>query len=394
MDGIVKHSSVIARAQSVGDFLKNAAPHIESGGRLPEDVVAVLHEAGLCRLLLPKSVGGEEVDLRTFAEVLEIIASFDASTAWCMSQGAGCSMSAAFMPPDAANRLFGPANAALAWGAGIQGKAVKVDGGYSVTGKWAFASGSGHATLLGGHSYVFEADGTTPAIKPNGNKRDRTMIFQRQKATFHDVWDVMGLRGTASDTFEVTDLFVPEDETVDRDDYAECQEPGSLYKCSTSLAYGVGFSALQLGIARAMLDELRKLALTKTPRGAPSSLRDNPTFQSLIARLEAKYRSARAYLHLAASDADRAADAASGSLELHDRVDLKLCTMHVIQDAVDITIEAYRAAGASAIFPSGPFERRFRDALTASQQVQARSTNYVTTGRCLLGLKPDTKMFL
>lgn len=394
MDGLMNDDNVLSRAHSVGSVLKDAAACIESEGRLPAEVITAMHDARLFRLLLPKSVGGDELPLRLHAEVLEIIASYDASTAWCVSQGSGCSMVAAFMKPAAAQRLFGPRDAALAWGAGIQGKAVTVDGGYRVTGKWAFASGSGHATLIGGHSFIFEADGKTPVLKPDGSKRDRTMIFAREKAMFHDVWNVMGLRGTASDTFEVNDLFVPEDETVDRDSYSECAELGSLYRCSTSLAYGVGFSALQLGIARAMLDELRHLAMTKTPRGATSSLRESPVFQTTLAKLEARYRSARAYLHSAAADADRAAANSSEWLPLDERVALKLATMHVIQDALDVTVEAYRAAGATAIFPDGPFERRLRDALTASQQVQARTSNYVTAGRCLLGLEPDTTMFL
>ncbi|MCB1745328.1 MAG: acyl-CoA dehydrogenase family protein [Gammaproteobacteria bacterium] len=393
MDGILDDNDVIIRARSVGEVIKAAAPRIEAAGRLTDDVVSAMHEAGMFRLLLPKSVGGDEVTLRTHAEAMEIIASFDASTAWCMSQGSGCSMSAAFMAPEAAKRMFGPRNAVLAWGAGIQGKAVIVDGGYRVTGTWSFASGSGHATLIGGHSYLYNADGSK-VLAEDGRHRDRTMLFAREKAKFHDVWDVMGLRGTASDTFEVTDLFVPADETVDRDNYAECREPGPLYRCSTSLAYGVGFSALQLGLARAMLDALHDLAMTKTPRGAPSSLLESPVFHMLYARLEAKYRAARAYLHSAASRADEVSARSKDWIPLDERVSLKLATMHVIQDAADVVVEAYRAAGATGIFPNSPFERRLRDALTATQQVQARTTNYVTTGRCLLGLEPDVKMFL
>jgi alkylation response protein AidB-like acyl-CoA dehydrogenase len=393
MDGLMDSNDVIARALSVGDVLKAEAEKIEAAGRLTDIAVAAMHNARLFRLLLPKSVGGDEVSLRTHAEAMEIIASFDASTAWTMSQGSGCSMSAAFMEPQAAERLFAPPDAVLAWGAGIQGKAVIVEGGYRVTGKWSFASGSGHATLLGGHSYVYNEDGSE-VLKPNGRKLDRTMLFARAKARFHDVWNVMGLRGTASDTFEVTDLFVPADETVDRDNYAECREKGSLYRCSTSLAYGVGFSALQLGIARAMLDELHKLALTKTPRGAPSSLRDSAVFHHLYSRLEARYRSARAYLHAAADQADRVAARSTDWIPIDERAALKLATTHVIQDAADVTVEVYRAAGATAIFPGAPFERRFRDALTATQQIQARSTNYVTAGRIMLGLEPDTMMFL
>jgi alkylation response protein AidB-like acyl-CoA dehydrogenase len=389
--GQARIDAVIARARSLGELLNSAAPEIEANSGLTPRVVAALHDAGMFRLLLPRSIGGDELDLRTHAEVMEIVASFDASTAWCMGQGAGCAMSAAFLEPAAAKRLFGPADAVLAWGAGIQGKATQVDGGYHVTGKWAFASGSRHATLLGGHSFVYDDSGE-PLKHPDGRRVDRTMLFTRDKATIHDLWDVMGLRGTGSDTYEVTDLFVPEDETLDRENPDECREPGPLYRCSTSLAYGVGFAALQLGIARAMLDEIRDLAMTKTPRGASSSLRASPVFQSQLARLEAGYRATRAYLHAAASAAYRAAIA--GPLTLGDRVDLKLATVHVINESVEIVHEAYRAAGATAIFRSQPFERRFRDAMTASQQVQARATNYTTAGRCLLDLEPDTTMFL
>lgn len=386
-----KRADILERARSVRDLLTNAGPRIEAAREVPADVMDKLHDAGLFRLLLPRSVGGYELDLKTHAEVMEIVASYDASTAWCMGQGAGCAMSAAFMNPDAAQRLFGPRDAVLAWGAGIQGKAIKVEGGYRVTGKWTFASGSRRATLLGGHSYLYDEAGE-PILTADGRHRDRTMLFARGKAAIEDVWDVMGLRGTGSDTFEAHDLFVPEDETVDRDNPDECRERGPLYRCSTSLAYGVGFSALQVGLAQAMVDALRDLALTKTPRGAASSLKDSPVFHTQLAQFEARLRAARAYLHSAAAATDAAA--AQRPLSLDDRVNLKLATVHVINDCVAITTDAYRAAGNNAIFPSSPFERRFRDALTASQQVQARASNYTTAGRCLLGLEPDTTMFL
>ncbi|HUS97602.1 MAG TPA: acyl-CoA dehydrogenase family protein, partial [Hyphomicrobiaceae bacterium] len=254
----IRADRAIARACGLVDILKAAAPRIEAARELPPDVLSALHDARMFRLLIPRSLDGEELDLVSHAKVMETIASGDASAAWVMGQGGGCAMASAYMEPQAARRLFGPADAVLAWGAGIQGRAVPVAGGYQVTGKWQFASGSRHATLLGGHSFVFESDGT-PRLKPDGTQVDRTMLFARDKADVHDVWDVMGLRGTGSDTFEVADLFVPDDETVNRDDAAECREPGTLYKFSTSLAYGVGFAALQIGIARTVLDDLRTL---------------------------------------------------------------------------------------------------------------------------------------
>src|SRR5262245_34599864 len=135
----------VARARGIVEFLKGCADRIEAGRALPTDVVAALHEARLFRLLLPRSLGGDELHLGTLAQVTEVIGGADASTAWCLGQAAGCAMAAASLKPEVARRLFGPADAVLAWGAGIQGKAFAVDGGYRVNGTWTFASGCANA---------------------------------------------------------------------------------------------------------------------------------------------------------------------------------------------------------------------------------------------------------
>ena len=285
-----------------------------------------------------------------------------------------------------------PAGAVLAWGAGMQGKATAVPGGYRVTGTWTFASGSRHATLLGGHSFIFEADGKS-RLRADGRPLDRTLLFPRAKATVHDIWHTVGLKGTGSDTFEVKDLFVPEDETIDREEPSELREQGTLYKFSASLAYGAAFGGLMLGIARGMLDDLRDLALTKTQRGASVSLRDSPVFHTDYAKLEAKWRGARMY-HLTTLREVWAEVERTGAITLAQRADCKLASTWIINQGVEIATEAYRAAGQTAIFPANPFEQRLRDALSASQQTQARGTNYITTGRIMLGLEPDSVMFL
>lgn len=380
------------RAEALVGLLDDAAPRIEAAREMPPDVLAALHEARMFRLLLPRALGGDELDLRAHVETLEILARGDASTAWVVSQGAGCAMGAAFLKPDAARRWFGAPEAALAWGAGIQGKATRVAGGYRVTGKWTFASGSRHATLLGGHSYVVDAAGA-PILRANGRPLDRTLLFRRDQADIDDVWDVIGLAGTGSDSFAVTDLFVAEDDTIDRENPDELHEPGPIFKFPGTTVYGLGFAALQLGIARAMVDALRELAMTKTPRGVSVSLRDNPVFHSDIARLEARLRSARAYLLATAEEAYRAAER-QGAVRIENRADMKLASVHVIHAAVDVTTDAYRAAGSTAIFNSGPFARRLRDALTASQQTQARAQNFVTLGGMMMGREPDSYAFL
>jgi alkylation response protein AidB-like acyl-CoA dehydrogenase len=385
-------SDPVARAQTVVETLRAAADRIEAERALPSDVVAALHKARLFRLMLPRSLGGDEAHLKTLAQTIEIIAEADASTAWCLGQAAGCAMSAAYLKPDAARRLFGPPDAVLAWGAGIVGRARAVDGGYRFTGKWTFASGCANATLLGGHSYVFNADGT-PRLGPDGRHLDRTALFAKSKAKIHDVWHTLGLRGTASYTYEITELFVPEDETVDRDKAHERVATGDLFVFPTTYAYATAFSALMLGIAQGMVRDLTALAATKTPRGQPSSLIESPVFQSQLAVLEARLRSLRAYLHTTIDDVwDKAV--AARELPLIERANLKLASTYVITEGVDIATEAYRAAGQTAIFPTHPFERRLRDAHSASQQIQGRPANFTTIGRVMLGLPPDSPVVL
>ena len=381
-------SDAIHRARGIVELLRASAQRIEAERALPADVIAALHDARLFRLLLPRSLGGDELHLKTLAHVIEVVAKADASTAWCMGQGAGCALAAAFLKPDVASRLFGPADAVLAWGAGITGKAVATEGGYLISGKWMFASGCANATLLGGHCYVIEADGTQRK-RADGRPLDRTALFAKSKGQIHDMWHTLGLKGTASYTYEVDNLFVPAAETIDREEPAERVEAGTLFVFPATQIYSAAFSALMLGIAQGMVDDLTALAMTKTPRGAASSLKESPVFQSQLAVLEARLRAARAYLHNTLDEIwDKTRE--TGELPLIERANLKLAGTYVINQGVEIVNEAYRAAGQNAIFPTNPFEQRLRDAMSASQQTQGRPSNFITIGRVMMGLAPDS----
>ena len=119
-------------------------------------------------------------------------------------------MMAGYLEPAAAREIFGPRDAVLAWGSqGGDGYAQVADGGYRVTGTWAFASGGRRATWLGAPLPIVERDGT-PARAPAATPEIRTMLFPVEQAVMTDIWHVMGLRGTGSDAYTVTDLFVPD----------------------------------------------------------------------------------------------------------------------------------------------------------------------------------------
>ena len=378
----------IARARGLVEFLNANAERIEAGRALPADVVAALHAARMFRLLLPRSLGGDELHLKTLAQVTEVIGGADASTAWCLGQAAGCAMAAASLKPEVARRLFGPADAVLAWGAGIQGKAHAVDGGYRVTGKWTFASGCANATLLGGHSYIFEKDGS-PRKRADGRQADRSLLFVASKAAIHDMWHTLGLRGTASYTYEVADLFVPEEETIDREDPKERLEPGTLYLFPATLAYAAAFSGLMLGLAQTLVSELKALAMTKTPRGAPSTLKESPVFQTQLALLEARLRASRAYLHAAL---DRDLGQGRRNARAHPRGRRRPQARHHLRH------QPGRGGRHRGLSRRGPDRHLPHQPLRAAPARRphrlaadpGRPSNFTTIGRVMLGLPPDT----
>jgi len=368
-------------------LIASSADDIERRRRLPGPLVSALHEAGLFRMLLPRPLGGAELDPVSFVHVLEEISKVDASTAWCLCQTAGCSMSAAYLPPDVAREIF-DAGGVLAWGPGPGARAVAVDAGYRVTGTWSFASGGHHATWLGGYCPIFEADGT-PRRRPDGSPDARTMLFPASKAAMLDVWDVIGLRGTGSDSYRVEDLFVPAAFALVRDDPAERRHPGALYCFPTGSLFASGFAGVALGIARSMLSAFVDLATGKIARGATRAVRESAVVQSEVARAEARLRSARTFL-LGSLEEIWDAVGRTGVLTLEQRVVIRLAATHAIQESKAVADVAYHQAGSTAIFAGAAFERRFRDIHAVTQQLQGRMAHFETVGRFLLGLEPDT----
>ncbi len=283
----------VARARALMPILDAAAPRIEAGCQLPEDVLDAMHAARMFHLLVPRAIGGVELTPSIYIQAVEQIARGDASTAWCMNQQSGCSMSAAYLSEAAAREMFGGPRDALAWGQTPGARAIRAEGGWRLTCHGSFASGSRHCSWLGAHVPTFEADGT-PRCDADGKPIERTLLFPRARAKITDTWQVLGLRGTGSDDYEVTDLFIPDAHAIGRDNPAERREPGLTYRFSSLSIYAAGFAAVALGVGRTLLDDFIKLARQKTQALAPAPMRDNAAVQGLIGGADVTLRAARA----------------------------------------------------------------------------------------------------
>ena len=375
---------LVERARALAPLITREADEIERTRRLTQPVVSALIENGLYRALLPQSIGGAEVPLEVFMQMQEEVAKADASTAWCLGQCSVCAMTAAYLDPDAANEIFNVGPGILAWGA-IAHEVRVVPGGYMANARWDFASGSRQASWLGAHVRIVEADGT-PRRKADGSPEIRTILFPVASATMHDVWDVIGLKGTGTDSYSVDNLFIPEKFAALRDEPMALREKGPLYRLSTNMVFGMGFAATSLGVARATLDAAIELTRSKTPAGN-KAMRENNAVQGLIGRTEASLRAAHAYLYATAGEVRR--DLVRGHALTEDhRVALRLASTWTIHQSASVVDTAYHMAGATAVFSANKFERRFRDMHAIAQQIQARDTHYEDAGKMILAADP------
>ena len=381
----IERADPIARARLLGDAIAAAGEEIERTRRIPDPLLAALHEARLFRLLLPRSVGGEEVSPGAYFAAVEEVAKADASVAWNIFVGNSSALVGAYLEPEVAREIWGDPCTIVSWGPPNAHRATAAPGGYRITGRWDFASGCRAANWMGAHGFV-EEEGGKLRLNRHGRPTQRILLCPVEQATLLDTWHTIGLRGTASDSYTLEDVFIPEAYSSQREDPALRRETGPLYSFTQQGLYAVGVAGVALGIARAMLDALVELAKAKAPRNL-ARMADSPTVQADVARHEAHLGAARAYLlEIVGGLYERASEAAP--MGIPDRARVRLGCTHAIHAAIEVADFAYKSAGVDGIFPGSPFERRFRDMHTLSQQIQSRSAHFEAVGHVLLGGEP------
>ena len=376
----------VARARELGAEIAAAADEIERTQRIPEALLQRLHDSRLFRLLLPRSAGGEETAPAVYVAAVEELARHDASIGWIAFITNSSALIAAYLEASVASAIFDDPRSTISWGPPNASCAHAADGGYRLTGRWDFASGCRQANWMGAHCHVLEANGEL-RLNRFGRPTIRTLLFPAHQATLLDTWHTIGLRGTASDSYRVDELFIPEAFSSTREDPTLRRERGPLYAFTMQGLYAVGVAGVAFGIARAMLDEFVALASRKTPRGL-SRLADNAVVQADVARMEARLGSARAYLTETLTTIYSEAGE-TAPINIADRARIRLACTNAIQGANEVADFSYKAAGVDAIFPGSPFERRFRDMHTLSQQIQARNAHFEAVGQILLGTPPE-----
>jgi alkylation response protein AidB-like acyl-CoA dehydrogenase len=368
-------------AEDLSALARELAPAIEAERRLPDDLVARLRASGLLRAGAPATVGAAEAPPAVTLRCAETVARGDASAGWCVSIGATSSLLGGWLAADGLNEVFGdPAHvAAGVWAP--RGAARRVDGGYRVSGRWAFCSGILHSDHMFGGCVVADEgpDGGTPRI----------LGLPVAELEILDTWQTSGLRGTGSHDAVANDVFVPEHRSLWLLDAPTSD--AALYRFPIFAFFALSIAAAALGNARGAIEDLRTLAAGKVGLGSSRTVAEKPGTWSAVAQAEASLRAARAFYYEAIGDAwDSARSGEAVSVE--QRTGLRLAATHAVRTAADVARGMYDLGGGSAIYEDSPLQRRFRDAHTATAHFQVNAATWELTGRLLLGQPTETAM--
>lgn len=352
--------------------------------RLTDEVFRALAAAGLFRLWLPAALGGPELSPTEFMQVVEAASALDGSIGWIVANGGGMSRAGGYLAPSVARDWFADPNAFIVAATGAVGAARKVAGGYRVTGRWPFGSGSAHATRFAGLA----------AVEDGGNAGQSPILcyFAPGQVTVHDTWHVSGLRGTGSSDFEVADAFVAHEHSHELAAPVPTQ-PGVIYRIPGLSIFPWSITGSPLGIARGAMAAFAKLATrSKSRLGTTVRLQDREMVQSVVGRAEATLGAARAFLDESIADLLLALDGESDRL-MRARARLRIACAHAAESATGSVHRLATEAGASAIFENSSLERAVRDLHAAVKHAAMSPSSYIVSGRLYLGLDPGPARF-
>jgi indole-3-acetate monooxygenase len=378
----------LQRLEGLAPAIRGRRAEIERERRLPRDLVDELRRTGVFGLSVPRAIGGQEAAPREILRAIETIAAADGSAGWCVMVGTANNLASGYMNERAARELFPDPSVVWAGIAAPLGKARPVEGGFRVTGRWSFASGSTHAEWLWAGCTVMD-DGQ-PRMTPHGPEIFHACVPMTQ-VQVHDTWFVSGLAGTASHDVSVADAFVPAHWVFDLLDPTG-HRPEPLYQMPAIGWFVSQVVAVGLGIARAALDEFGEIAQTKTPTFSAAVLADRAAAQIELARCEAALAAARAAVYESVEDLWQTLRA--GRTPTRRQIARnRAISNHAAEAAAAVTRTVHVLSGGGSIYVSSSLQRHMRDAEAITHHFTLSPHVWEDAGRVFLGREPTAPAF-
>jgi len=388
---------VIRAAAALQPMLRELHDEIESEQRFPRALVEKMHAAGFYCMTVPRSLGGLQLDPLTYLRVVALMAEGCGSVGWNLANNGIVQLVSLGLPDEGVREIYASGPDTPGAGTAVQGggQAVPVEGGYRVTGRWQFGSGSPEASWMLGSFQILD-DGK-PRLSPEGKPLYWRGFFSRAEAEIvPGSWNVTGLRGTGSFDWTVDNVFLPERRTMVHAgaplDNQWDRWPGVTYSLPTQCWIGPHHSAVITGIARAGINALIELAGGKQPRGRPAGLLcDSPQVQDAVGRADAILNAGRAYRAAMLSELWNSVAAGQGTT-LEQRARCRLASTYAADSARQAMDLMYRQGGSTSFKRDSRLAECWRDLNTVGQTVTLAPEWYPIGGRVYLGLDPGSRL--
>jgi indole-3-acetate monooxygenase len=381
-------ASLIEAVHRIGPFIREHSESAEKNRRLPRPVFDALASAGLQRMLMPRSLGGLEVDPVTCARVVEALASYDSAAAWSLQSGNVNAYWSCILPEEGVEEIYGSSPSVMvAAGFHPPQHAREVPGGFRVSGRAPLASTIHDCEWVLFGALIMEENG--PRMTPFGPAMI-AFIVKTSEVNIIDTWHTLGMRGTDSNDAEFSDLFVPAHRTFPMTPGLKPGRhfQGPLYRFPAVPIVALFSVGVLTAAARGAITELKELAGKKTPFGTMKMMRDRATVQTTLAEAEGILRSARALFYQTLSDA-WARTVAGEKHSLEHRADLLLACAHAAKESVRVTDMMHKLAGTTGIYNRSKLDRYLRDSLTLRNHGFVSESKLESVGQVYLGLQPD-----
>ena len=375
----------------VPDILSNV-DRIDEECQLPRELADRMAKHRLFSLYAPAELGGPQLDPLTAFRVVETISHADGSAGWCIFNGTAITAAVSRLTPKAAIELFGdPPNLLGSGSARPEGTATIADEGYIINGRWNYLSGIDHSTVLFLNCRLLNPDGN-PHLNDEGAQATRIAVVPVASGTVIDNWTTLGMRGTASNDCEYSNVFVPTRHTYTRADVAHYESPLYHPPQNAILLSWTLAAANALGMARGALDCFHDLATGSGTTNSPALLRDRSYVQITYGECEAMHDAARTFV---IDGIGSLWDAQVKQLpDLPDRaIRARLAITHAIRRSVDIVDNLFNVAGTNAIHRSVGLERFFRDLHVSGQHISGLPSNYEYAGQVLMGANVPASLY-
>lgn len=389
---------VVRAAAALYPELRRCHEEIEAEQRLSPALVERLHAAGFYRMVIPRSLGGLEVDPLTYLRAVELLAEGAGTVGWNIANNSVGQLVTLGLPDEGVDEIYGEKADTVMAGTAVPGggTAIEVPGGYRVTGRWQFGTGCQEASWMLG-SFQVRGDDGKPRPHPDGGSLYWRGVFERGEVKIvPGSWDVAGLRGTGSFDWTVEDVFLPERRTMPQVgiplENQWARWPGLTYQLPVQCWVGPHHSAVITGIARAGIDALIELAGGKQPRGRPAGLLcDNPQVQDAVGRADAILNAGRAYRTAQITELWNIV-AGGRDTTLEERARCRLASTYAADSARQAMDLMYRAGGSTSFQRQSRLAECWRDLHTVGQTVTIAPEWYPIGGRVYLGLDPGPRL--